>query len=203
MQPVITYMPNGWDQDRRKELTTLLAPSHSPRLSYSTNQPLIPFAFMLFDYSIIFTFETSRTLCHSRFFLVFCCLSFFLGTSILKLSKLLPLFLKENFFTALPQEFESTLVDPFQHKMMYFILSLLSFLFTSLFAVGVASQNSSYACNNSPALCSRSYSNITHLGAHDSAFVRDASTSYSDSGNQYGLTCSSLSTLLISWQKCR
>lgn len=147
--------------------------------------------------------ETSRTLCHSRFFLVFCCLSFFLGTSILKLSKLLPLFLKENFFTALPQEFESTLVDPFQHKMMYFILSLLSFLFTSFFAVGVASQNSSYACNNSPALCSRSYSNITHLGAHDSAFVRDASTSYSDSGNQYGLTCSSLSTLLISWQKCR
>lgn len=81
---------------------------------------------------------------------------------------------------------------------MYSILSLLSFLFTSLFAVGVASQNSSYACNNSPALCSRSYSSITHLGAHDSAFVRDASTSYSDSGNQYGLSYLSLSTLLIS-----
>lgn len=155
----------------------------------------------------LFTFANllaaSRTLCHSRFFLGFCCLSFYLETSILKLRKLLPLFLKQNFFIAPPQEFETTLIDPFQHKKMYSILSLLSFLFTSLFAVGVASQNSSYACNNSPALCSRSYSNITHLGAHDSAFVRDASTSYSSSGNQYGLTCSSLSTLLISWQKCR
>lgn len=128
------------------------------------------------------------------FFPGFCCLSFYLETSILKLCNLLPLFLTQNFFIGSPQEFETTLIDPFQHKTMYSILSLLSFLFTSFFAVGVASQNSSYACNNSPALCSRSYSNITHLGAHDSAFVRDASTSYSSSGNQYGLTCSSLST---------
>lgn len=143
--------------------------------------------------------EASRIPRHSRFFLRFCCLGFLLETSILKLSKLLPVFLKQNFFTAPPQEFESTLIHPFWHKMMYFILSLLSLLFTSLFAVGVASQNSSYACNNSPALCSRSYSNITHLGAHNSAFVRDASTSYSDSGNQYGLICSSWSTLLTSW----
>jgi hypothetical protein len=41
------------------------------------------------------------------------------------------------------------------------------------------------ACNNSPSLCNRAYNNITHLGAHDSAFVRDESTSFSTSGNQY------------------
>lgn len=41
------------------------------------------------------------------------------------------------------------------------------------------------ACNNSPDLCSRQYNNITHLGAHDSPFVRDSTTSYSTSGNQF------------------
>lgn len=41
------------------------------------------------------------------------------------------------------------------------------------------------ACNNSPSLCARPYSNITHLGAHNSPFVRDASTSYSPAGNQH------------------
>jgi hypothetical protein len=41
------------------------------------------------------------------------------------------------------------------------------------------------ACNNSPSLCSRAYNNITHLGAHDSPFLRDKSTSFSTSGNQY------------------
>ncbi|KAK5136666.1 hypothetical protein LTR08_002319 [Meristemomyces frigidus] len=40
-------------------------------------------------------------------------------------------------------------------------------------------------CNNSPALCSRTYDNVTHLGAHDSPFVRDSSTHFSSSGNQY------------------
>ncbi|KAK4044625.1 PLC-like phosphodiesterase [Parachaetomium inaequale] len=40
-------------------------------------------------------------------------------------------------------------------------------------------------CNNSPDLCSRAYNNITHMGAHDSAFLRDASTSNSVAGNQY------------------
>ncbi|GAW19285.1 hypothetical protein ANO14919_087710 [Xylariales sp. No.14919] len=48
-----------------------------------------------------------------------------------------------------------------------------------------ASSTSTVACNNSPDLCSRSYSNITHMGAHDSAFLRDASTSNSIAGNQY------------------
>ncbi|KAH6849950.1 PLC-like phosphodiesterase [Chaetomium sp. MPI-CAGE-AT-0009] len=41
------------------------------------------------------------------------------------------------------------------------------------------------ACNNSPDLCNRTYDNITHMGAHDSAFLRDASTRNSVAGNQY------------------
>ncbi|KAI9659231.1 MAG: hypothetical protein M1831_003813 [Alyxoria varia] len=40
-------------------------------------------------------------------------------------------------------------------------------------------------CNNSPALCSRPYSNITHLGAHDAPFVRTASNGFTPSGNQF------------------
>ena len=45
--------------------------------------------------------------------------------------------------------------------------------------------SSSTACNNSPALCDRGYNNITHLGGHNSAFLRDESTGNSLSGNQY------------------
>lgn len=41
------------------------------------------------------------------------------------------------------------------------------------------------ACNNSPLLCGKPYNSITHLGAHDSPFLRDATTSFSASGNQY------------------
>lgn len=44
---------------------------------------------------------------------------------------------------------------------------------------------SSNACNNSPDLCSKAYNAITHLGAHDSPFVRDATTGFSVSGNQF------------------
>ncbi|KAI0878377.1 PLC-like phosphodiesterase [Hypoxylon argillaceum] len=44
---------------------------------------------------------------------------------------------------------------------------------------------STVACNNSPSLCNRSYSNITHMGAHDSSFLRDASTGNSVAGTQY------------------
>lgn len=47
------------------------------------------------------------------------------------------------------------------------------------------SSNSSVACNNSPDLCSRKYNNVTHMGAHDSAFLRDSSTDNSVAGNQY------------------
>lgn len=49
-----------------------------------------------------------------------------------------------------------------------------------------SSQNSSsFACNNSPDLCSRSYGEITHLGAHDSPFVRNAANDNTVSANQY------------------
>ncbi|KAL2818492.1 PLC-like phosphodiesterase [Aspergillus cavernicola] len=41
------------------------------------------------------------------------------------------------------------------------------------------------ACNNAASLCSKSYGDITHLGAHDSPFLRDESTGNSLSGNQY------------------
>lgn len=41
------------------------------------------------------------------------------------------------------------------------------------------------ACNNSPDLCDQSYGEITHLGAHDSPFVRDSSTDDSIAGDQY------------------
>ncbi|KAJ4414594.1 hypothetical protein N0V82_007836 [Gnomoniopsis sp. IMI 355080] len=47
------------------------------------------------------------------------------------------------------------------------------------------SSNSTVACNNSVDLCSRQYNNVTHMGAHDSAFLRDASTDNSVAGNQY------------------
>lgn len=45
--------------------------------------------------------------------------------------------------------------------------------------------SSSTACNNSPSLCDRAYNNVTFLGGHNSAFLRDESTGNSLSGNQY------------------
>ena len=48
-----------------------------------------------------------------------------------------------------------------------------------------SSQSTSTACNNSPDLCNVSYGNITHLGAHDSPFVRDESNGFTTSGNQF------------------
>lgn len=43
--------------------------------------------------------------------------------------------------------------------------------------------NSSSACNNSPELCSRTYNNVTHMGAHGSSFLREAAT-FASAGNQ-------------------
>lgn len=40
-------------------------------------------------------------------------------------------------------------------------------------------------CNNAAALCSKQYNEVTHLGAHDSPFVRDPSNYYSVSGDQF------------------
>lgn len=54
----------------------------------------------------------------------------------------------------------------------------------SAFGAALSSQNSNFACNNSPDLCNRSYGNITHLGAHDSPFIRNAANGYTVSGNQ-------------------
>lgn len=60
-------------------------------------------------------------------------------------------------------------------------------------AVAVTGNSTSAVCNNSPNLCSRSYDLITYLGAHDSPFLRDASTDFSTSGNQYYNTTVQLS----------
>ncbi|KAI9891734.1 MAG: hypothetical protein M1814_002484 [Vezdaea aestivalis] len=59
-------------------------------------------------------------------------------------------------------------------------LSLLALSLSTLKAVSAAT-----ACNNSPDLCDRSYSNVTHLGAHDSAFLSNSSNGFTDAGNQY------------------
>lgn len=48
-----------------------------------------------------------------------------------------------------------------------------------------SSSSTGTACNNSPSLCDRAYSNITHLGAHDSPFVSNSSNSFTVSGNQF------------------
>lgn len=60
------------------------------------------------------------------------------------------------------------------------LLLLPAFLRTAL-----ASTSSTTACNNSPLLCDKAYNNVTYLGAHDSPFLRDSTTEYSDSGNQF------------------
>lgn len=49
----------------------------------------------------------------------------------------------------------------------------------------LAARQDDVACNNSPSLCDRKYSEVTHLGGHNSAFVRDDTTNDSVAGNQY------------------
>jgi len=56
-----------------------------------------------------------------------------------------------------------------------------------------AASSSTLACNNSPSLCNRSYSNITHLGAHDSPFIANSSNSFTVSGNQFYSSTTQLS----------
>ncbi|KAI1096579.1 PLC-like phosphodiesterase [Rostrohypoxylon terebratum] len=56
---------------------------------------------------------------------------------------------------------------------------------SSTATASASASTSTTACNNSPDLCSRSYNAITHMGAHDSAFLRDSSTGNSIAGNQY------------------
>lgn len=57
--------------------------------------------------------------------------------------------------------------------------------YTSTATTSASTSTSTVACNNSPDLCGRKYSNITHMGAHDAAFLRDSSTDNSVAGNQY------------------
>lgn len=45
--------------------------------------------------------------------------------------------------------------------------------------------SSGTTCNNSPDLCSRPYNQVTYLGAHNSAFLRDDSTDHTISGNHF------------------
>lgn len=40
-------------------------------------------------------------------------------------------------------------------------------------------------CNNSPLLCGRSYNSVTHLGAHDSAFLRNTQELNAIAGDQF------------------
>ncbi|KAI9723870.1 MAG: hypothetical protein M1828_003989 [Chrysothrix sp. TS-e1954] len=54
---------------------------------------------------------------------------------------------------------------------------------TALLAVSSLAQDK--VCNNSPALCSKRYDEITHLGAHDSPFVRNSSNAFSVAGDQF------------------
>lgn len=46
------------------------------------------------------------------------------------------------------------------------------------------SSNSPSVCNNSPDLCDKKYNEVSYLGAHNAAFLRDDSTDDSISGNQ-------------------
>ncbi|PSK42528.1 hypothetical protein B9Z65_4442 [Elsinoe australis] len=59
-------------------------------------------------------------------------------------------------------------------------VSLLPFLLQP-----VLSQTTGQACNQFPALCDRSYDNITQLGAHNSPFLRDGQDGFTQSGNHY------------------
>ncbi|GAB7351517.1 hypothetical protein MBLNU459_g2159t1 [Dothideomycetes sp. NU459] len=69
--------------------------------------------------------------------------------------------------------------------MQAFFASLLLFPALSRTASATTTSSSTTACNNSPDLCDKAYNNITYLGAHDSPFLRDLSTDYSESGNQF------------------
>lgn len=66
-------------------------------------------------------------------------------------------------------------------------MQTLAFLSALLGLASAASLQSrqTIACNNSPDLCSKSYSSIAQLAAHDSPFLRDTATGDSSSGNQY------------------
>ena len=49
----------------------------------------------------------------------------------------------------------------------------------------IYAQNTAKVCNNAPGLCDRPYSNITHLGAHDSFSVRSSSNDFTVAADQF------------------
>lgn len=53
---------------------------------------------------------------------------------------------------------------------MHLIRQVLLYIGLALISFTIAA--SSTPCNNSPSLCDRAYNNVTHLGAHDSPFLR-------------------------------
>ena len=71
---------------------------------------------------------------------------------------------------------------------MHNLLLCWSLIIHAALGAVLAPRNTTIACNNSPELCSRAYSNITQLGAHDSPFINNGSASNSitltDAGNQ-------------------
>jgi hypothetical protein len=72
--------------------------------------------------------------------------------------------------------------------------ALLSLTTPSLASTQIGAQSTStVACNNSPLLCDRAYNNITHMGAHYSAFIRSESNGFSISGNQFYSATAALS----------
>ncbi|KAH8180132.1 PI-PLC X domain-containing protein 1 [Sarocladium implicatum] len=71
---------------------------------------------------------------------------------------------------ALPQQFEETQPQPTSDSSL---------------SDSPSSPSSGTACNNHPDLCSRPYNQITYLGAHNSAFLRDDSTGHTISGNHF------------------
>lgn len=95
---------------------------------------------------------------------------------------------KLAFATCLSGQSSKALPSQRPAKMLSRGFNALLFLPAALRLACAQSSNSSMACNNSPILCDVAYNNITHLGAHDSPFVRDASNDYSVSGNQVRLS---------------
>ncbi|KAF2112318.1 PLC-like phosphodiesterase [Lophiotrema nucula] len=75
-------------------------------------------------------------------------------------------------------------------------MQLFIFLCISIAALvgwtNAAPTSSQRACNNSPSLCTKPYDMVTYLGAHDSPFLRDATTGYSSFGNQLFSTTTQL-----------
>ncbi|KAL6709641.1 hypothetical protein ACN47E_001069 [Coniothyrium glycines] len=65
------------------------------------------------------------------------------------------------------------------------IRKLLLLLTLVVICAARSTQLENRACNNSPLLCSVAYDQVTHLGAHDSPFIRDGSTGFSSFGNQF------------------